>query len=154
MISLTVVLRPQRKFLAQRVKHPPGVVGFGDCLSHNHVRNPQPHLMSNTFLLIYDCQRFALRPLPPPFGSKTEMSVGPWISESQPPPSRARRTDKARSSPEPPPIVPKDPTRIGVGSQLVLATSRIEQSPNGTPPLSPVETENIMETLEKVRPAA
>ena len=70
MISLTVVLRPQRKFLAQRVKHPPGVVGFGDCLSHNHVRNPQPHLMSNTFLLIYDCQRFALRPLPPPLAQR------------------------------------------------------------------------------------
>ena len=82
------------------------------------------------------------------------MSVGPRIGESQPPLSQERPTDKARSSPEPPPIVPEDLTRIGVGSQLVSETSRIEQSPNGTPPLSPVETENIRETLEKVRPAA
>ena len=57
-----------------------------------------------------------------------------------------------------PPISPEDLVKLGVEAQLipfiVSATLRAEQSPNGSPPLTPAEAENLVEILDKVRPTA
>ena len=85
------------------------------------------------------------------------MSAGTQVpqSESQSPLSRVRSTDENGPSLDSPSIVPEDLTRLGVESQLIpfiiSTTLRVEQSPNGSPPLSPVEVENLVETLDKVR---
>ena len=59
------------------------------------------------------------------------------------------------SFPDFPPIAAEDLVRLGVESQLipfiVSTTLRAEQSPNGSPPLSPKEAENLVEILDKVR---
>ena len=44
--------------------------------------------------------------------------------------------------------------KLGIEAQLipfiVSATLRVEQSPNVSPPLSPLEAENLVEILDKV----
>ena len=54
-----------------------------------------------------------------------------------------------------PPITPDDLTKLQIEPQLipfVVSTSlRAERSPNGSPPLSPVEAETLVEILDKVR---
>ena len=55
-----------------------------------------------------------------------------------------------------PPIAAEDLVKLGVESRLipfiVSSTVWAEQSPNGSPPLSPAEAENLVETLDKVCP--
>ena len=58
-------------------------------------------------------------------------------------------------TPDNPPIAAEDLVKLGVESQLipfiVSTTLRAEQSPSGSPPLSPAEAENLVEILDKVR---
>ena len=67
-----------------------------------------------------------------------------------------RPTDKEIHSLDHPPIAEEDLVKLGVASQLipfiVSTTLWAEQSPNASPPLSPAEAENLVETLDKVRP--
>jgi hypothetical protein len=55
-----------------------------------------------------------------------------------------------------PPIAEEDLVKLGVEPRLIpfiVSTSLwAEQSTNGPPPLSPAEAENLVETLDKVRP--
>ena len=87
------------------------------------------------------------------------MSAGPQVlqSEPQPPSSRAWPTDEESYSPALP-ITPEDLAKLGVDAQLipfiVSTTSQIERSPNGPPPLGPVEAENLVEILDKVHHTA
>ena len=71
---------------------------------------------------------FRLRLCFPPAGSKIDMSL----------------------------IAPEDLAKLGVESQLipfiVSTTSQVEQSPDGSLPLSPTEAENLVETLDRVYP--
>jgi len=75
--------------------------------------------------------------------------------ESQSPPARPWPTDKVNPSLDFPPIAAEDLAKLGVEPRLipfVVSTAlRAEQSPNGLPPLSPAEAENLVETLDKVR---
>ena len=60
-------------------------------------------------------------------------------------------------SPDYPPITAEDLVKLGVESRLIpfIVSTTLwaeqSQSPNGSPPLSPAEAENIVETLDKVR---
>lgn len=64
---------------------------------------------------------------------------------------------KLGPSPDFLPIFPEDLAKLGIEAQfipsIVSAASWVEHSPNGSPPLSPVEAENLIEILDKVRPA-
>lgn len=57
-------------------------------------------------------------------------------------------------SPDFPPITAEDLVRMGVEPRLiplvVSATSRAEQSPNLSPPLTPAEAEHLVEILDQV----
>jgi hypothetical protein len=54
-----------------------------------------------------------------------------------------------------PPIAPEDLEKLGIDPQLIPfavdTTLRAEQSPNGSPPLTPAEAESLVEILDKVR---
>jgi hypothetical protein len=53
-------------------------------------------------------------------------------------------------------IAPEDLKKLGVEPQLIpfiiVIILQVEQSPNGSPPLSPTETESLVEALDKVHP--
>jgi len=74
--------------------------------------------------------------------------------ESQPPPARPWPTDKENPSLDFP-ITAEDLAKLGVEPRLipfVVSTAlRAEQSPNGPPPLSQTEAEDLVEILDKVR---
>ena len=76
-------------------------------------------------------------------------------SESYPIPSPAQPIDEKIHSPDHPPIAAEDLVKLGVESRLipfiVSTTLRAEQSPNGSPPLSPAEAGDLVEILDKVR---
>jgi len=61
---------------------------------------------------------------------------------------------KETDLPDYPPIAAEDLAKLGIESRLipfiVSTTLRAEQSPNGSPPLSPAEAENLVEVLDKV----
>ena len=75
----------------------------------------------------------------------------PRVSNSS---SRRDPTHKETNSPDYPPIAAEDLAKLGIESRLipfiVSTTLRAEQSPNGSPPLSSAEAENLVEVLDKV----
>jgi len=97
--------------------------------------------------------RFSLRP---PGGSKGDMSARTKATQSEfrSPPLWAWPTDEG-SSPGLTPKVSEELAKLRTESQLIpfilSTTLRAEQSPNGSPPLSPVGAGNIVEILDKVR---
>ena len=76
---------------------------------------------------------------------------------SHTPNCRWHPTHKKPHSPDYPPITAEDLVKLGVESRLIpfIVSTTLwaeqSQSPNGSPPLSPAETENLVETLDKVR---
>ena len=84
-----------------------------------------------------------------------DMSPGIPFSHKSPE-FRVGSTDEETSLPGFHPIAPEDTAELGVESRLipfVISTAlRAGQSPNGSPPLSPAEAENVVEILDKVRP--
>ena len=74
------------------------------------------------------------------------------VSRSKP--LRASPTDEGIHLPDNPPITAEDLLKLGVESQLipfiVSTTLQAEQSPSGSPRLSPAEAENLVEILDKV----
>jgi len=84
------------------------------------------------------------------------MSAETQVPQSKPTRHRLGRHPLTRAfPPDFPPITPEDLAKLGVESQLipfvVSTTLRAEQSPNGSPPLSPADAENLIEILDKVR---
>ena len=85
------------------------------------------------------------------------MSAGTQVPQSESRSSllQTRPADEENPSPDLPPIAREDLAKLGVDPEfiplIVSATLRIEQSPDGSSQLSPVEAENLVEILDKVR---